>query len=180
MQTNITSFTLRPLLFATALPVCLALGMALTRSAAAAPADDPLPVPVSINALMVTMIDHSAHHIWDMEAQDRDLSEEEWRTVEYFAIQLAAGGPLVALGGSGSQDTAWAATDQWRSYSQAMSNAAMIAMDAAKNKDKMLLSSAGDALIATCLSCHEQFKPESPTEGILHQPEYDHLYHLFE
>ena len=87
---------------------------------------------------------------------------------------------LIEDGRSGAQDNAWAATDQWRSYSQAMSNAAMIAMDAARNKDKALLSSAGDALIATCLSCHNQFKPESPTEGILHQPDYDHLYHLFE
>jgi len=180
MQTITKPFTLHPLLLAAAVPVSLALGLAATLPAVAALADNPLPVPVSINALMVTMVDHSAHHVWDKEALDRDLTDEEWRLVEYFAIQLAGAGPLIALGGSGPQDKVWAATEQWRTYSQAMSNAAIIAMDAARNKDKALLASAGDALITTCEGCHNGFKPESPTEGILHQPEYDHLYHLFE
>ncbi|MCP5144592.1 MAG: cytochrome c [Gammaproteobacteria bacterium] len=137
-------------------------------------------MPVSINALMVTLIDHSAHHIWDYEALERDLSEEEWRIVEYFGIQLAAAGPLLTLGGSGPLDDTWAGSEQWTNYSQALSNAAMLAMDAARNKSKDLLTSAGDALLTTCLGCHGAFKPETPTEGIMHNPEYDHLYHLFE
>jgi len=180
MQIKNIAFSPKPLLPAIALPLGLALGVAASLPVAAASADAPLPVPVSINALMVTMVDHSAHHIWDMEALDRELSEDEWRIVEYFAIQLAGAGPLIGLGGSGAQDTVWAASDQWRTYSQAMSNSAVIAMDAAKTKNKTLLSSAGDALVTTCESCHSGFKPASPTEGILHQPEYDHLYHLFE
>lgn len=48
-----------------------------------------IPVPVSINALMVTLIDHSAHYIWDYSVMEREISADEWRTIEYYAIQLA-------------------------------------------------------------------------------------------
>ncbi|MDC1528899.1 hypothetical protein N8600_07610 [Gammaproteobacteria bacterium] len=137
-------------------------------------------VPVSINALMVTMVDHSAHHIWDFQAQESALTDEQWQVVEYFGIQLAGAGPLLTLGGNGPQDNAWASSEVWFNYSQAMSNAAMLAVDAAKNKNTDLLYSASDALLVTCVGCHSSFKPESPTEGILHNPEYDHLYHLFQ
>jgi hypothetical protein len=156
----------------------MCLGLAVSQVAGAAEAQ-PLQVPVSINALMVTMVDHSAHHLWDQQALERGLTEDEWRMVEYFAIQLAGAGPLLALGGSGPQDTAWAASPQWREMSQAMSSAALVAMDAAKAKDKELLSSAADTLLISCQSCHDAFKPGIPTEGFVHQPQYDQLYHLF-
>ena len=165
-------------LFATtALAAVLALGFSGARQATAA---EPLDVPVSINALMVTMIDHSAHHIWDHEALDRQLSDDQWRLVEYFSIQLAGAGSLITLGGSGPADAGWVANAEWRTFAQAMSSAAVIAMDAAKTRNKDLLTTAGDALVMACEGCHDAFKPASPTEGITHMPEYDHLYHLFE
>jgi len=61
-----------------------------------------------------------------------------------------------------------------------MTNAAMLALDAAKNKDKALLACTGDVLAASCQGCHDAFKPGIPTEGFTHQPDYDYLYHLFE
>ena len=139
-----------------------------------------VPVPVSINALMVTLIDHSAHYIWDYAALQREITDTEWRTVEYYAIQLAGSGPLITLGGSGEMDAAWAQADAWTSYSRTMTNAAMLALDAARNKDKALLGSTGDVLVASCQGCHDAFKPSIPSEGILHEPDYDYLFHLFE
>ncbi len=50
-------------------------------------------MPVSINALMVTLVDHAAHHIWDYGAMEREIRDEEWTIIEYYAIQLAAAGP---------------------------------------------------------------------------------------
>ncbi|MDR2212510.1 MAG: cytochrome c [Pseudomonadales bacterium] len=153
----------------------MSLGIGLAVNAAEAPPQ----VPVSINALMVTLVDHSAHHIWNHQALERDLTDDEWRLVEYYSIQLAASGPLLTLGGNGPDDAAWAADSRWRDMSQAMSSAAVVAMDAAKSKNKELLSSAGDTLLEVCESCHQTFKPSSPTEGFVHNPDYDHLYHLF-
>ncbi len=60
-----------------------------------------------------------------------------------------------------------------------MSNAALMSMEAAKTKNLELLGTAADALVDSCEGCHDAFKPASPTEGIMHLPDYDHLYHLF-
>lgn len=156
--------------------VVLSMGLASKVQAAD---ENALEVPVSINALMVTLIDHSAHYLWDYGTMEREITDEEWRTVEYYAIQLAASGPLITLGGTGAMDDAWAASPQWVDYSRNMSNAATLALEAAKNKDKAVLLSIGDVLVASCEGCHEAFKPGIPTEGFTHQPDYDFLYHLF-
>lgn len=156
--------------------VVLSMGLASRVTAADA---NTLEVPVSINALMVTLIDHSAHYLWDYGSMEREITDEEWRTVEYYAIQLAASGPLITLGGTGAMDDAWAASPQWVEYSRNMSNAATLALEAAENKDKGVLLSVGDVLVASCEGCHEAFKPGTPTEGFTHQPDYDFLYHLF-
>ena len=171
------------------LPVCswlaipvltiAALTTALTGSLTAHEEQYSIDVPVSVNALMVTLIDHSAHYIWDFAALQREITDDEWRTIENYAIQLAGSGPLIALGGAGDMDDAWAKSEAWTSYSRTMTNAAMLALDAAKNKDKFLLGSTGDVLVASCEGCHDAFKPGTPTEGITHQPDYDYLYHLF-
>lgn len=137
------------------------------------------PVPVSINALMVTLIDHSAHYIWDYSVLEREITTDEWRTIEYYAIQLAGSGPLITLGGSGTLDNTWARSPDWLRYSQDMSAGAMLALDASKAKDKTMLLNAGNVLIESCEGCHRAFKPDVPTEGMTHQPDYDYLYHLF-
>ena len=153
------------------------LSVTLSRSAAAGEAK--FPVPVSINALMVTLIDHSAHYIWDYGSMERKITADEWRTVQYYAIQLAGAGPLITLGGSGPLDGGWAASPQWTDLARTMSDGAMLALDAASNQDQAKLASAGDVLIDSCEGCHEIFKQELPTEGITHMPDYDFLYHLF-
>ncbi|PCJ43604.1 MAG: hypothetical protein COA71_01665 [SAR86 cluster bacterium] len=155
------------------------LSVVLANSADAAESQD-FPVPVSVNALMVTMIDHSAHYIWDYAALEDMMLEEEWLAVEYYSIQLAAAGPLMTLGGTGEFDNAWAISPQWLSYSMDMSNAAMKALNAARLQDKFLLETAGDELLDACLACHRAFKPEIPSEGVIHDPLYDQLYHLFQ
>lgn len=142
--------------------------------------DNTIPMPVSINALMVTLIDHSAHYIWDYGflSTERELSEEEWQIVEYYSVQLAASGPLITLGGTGSADTAWSANKDWVRMSRDMSDIAMDALAAAREMNADQLQSAGDMLVESCENCHKAFKPDVPTEGIVHDPQYDHLYHL--
>ena len=170
------------------LAASLLVGAALTLGAVLEPAQPPeeraLPVskirvPVSINALMVTLIDHSAHYIWDYASNTRFMGDTEWQAIEYYAIQLAAAGPLITLGGSGVADDAWAESEEWTRYAREMTEAAQTAMNAARLHDDPLLDEAGDRLVAACEGCHEAFKPELPTEGITHDPYYDHLYHLF-
>lgn len=159
----------------------LLLGMVNSINYAQENARDPaIPVPVSINALMVTLIDHSAHYIWDYGflSSERELTDEEWQIVEYYSVQLAASGPLITLGGTGSADSTWAASEDWVELSGEMSDIAMEALSAARENNVSQLQSSGDRLVQNCESCHSIFKPDSPTEGIVHDPQYDHLYHL--
>lgn len=176
LKRNFTALILSALLL---MATVIALSITSSNFADAAENQD-FPMPVSVNALMVTMIDHSAHYIWDYAALEDMMLEEEWLAVEYYAIQLAASGPLMTLGGTGELDNTWAISPQWLGYSMDMSNAAMKALNAARLQDKTLLETAGDELLDSCLACHRAFKPEVPTEGVIHDPFYDQLYHLFQ
>jgi hypothetical protein len=137
-------------------------------------------MPVSINAIMVTLIDHSAHHIWDYGVMEREITDDEWRIVEYYSIQLAAAGPAITLGGIGESDDKWVLSPLWTDYTQAMTDTAIQAMIAAQDHDQPMLLEAGNALTDACEGCHETFKAELPTEGFTHQPDYDFLYHMFD
>lgn len=140
----------------------------------------PVEMPVSVNAVMVTMIDHAAHHIWDYGAMQREMADEEWKIVEYYAIQLAASGPLLTLGGTGELDRAWAASPLWQNHARDMSSVAQQAIIAAQDHDKAMLQRIGNDLTDACEACHRGFKPDLPTEGLTHNPDYDLLYQVFE
>jgi len=159
--------------------IILAMALASNSAAAQEQASGLLKPPVSLNALMVTLVDHSAHYIWDYGNMQREITPDEWRTVEYYAIQLAGSASLITVGGSGPLDNTWVAAPEWTKLSQDMMDASVLALDAAKSQDKAKLLAAGDPLVESCEGCHVAFKPGIPTEGIMHQPDYDYLYHLF-
>ncbi len=157
--------------------ILLSINFAKTAQAAVSTKVD---MPVSINAIMVTLIDHSAHHIWDYSVMEREITNEEWLIVEYYAIQLAAAGPAITMGGPGEMDDNWVLSPLWTDYAQAMSDTAIQAMLAAQDHDQTLLLAAANALTDACEGCHETFKSELPTEGFTHLPDYDFLYHMFD
>jgi hypothetical protein len=126
---------------------------------------------ISVNALMVSSIDHAAHEIWDAGAEP-PKTDEAWLEVDYHAIQLAAMGTMISLSLAGPADPGWARLPDWQRYAQQMSDAGVAARTAAEAKDAAAIMKAGDALVATCEGCHKQFKPESPTEGLVHTPHY--------
>ena len=131
-----------------------------------------LPLQTSINALMVALVDHSAHELWQA-GSSQTLSPLNWRTVEQHAVQLMAAGTLVSLGGTGPADAGWVATSDWQDWSQRMTDAARAALDAARETNQGALNRAGGALVAACQGCHDAFKPELPTEGYVHTPHYE-------
>ena len=93
--------------------LALILGGALVFSVACGSTPEPLqsggaiaptvPPAVSINALMVSSIDHAAHAIWDAGAKP-PKTDDDWLELDYHAIQLAALGTLVSVGGTGPAD----------------------------------------------------------------------------
>jgi cytochrome c' len=145
---------------------------------APAPAPEPaapavVPV-VSINALMVTWIDNSAHVLWNAERPGRAPKKDaDWLEIQEHATQLAAAGTLIQLGGTGQADPGWAKSPLWKTHAQAMADAAVEAINAAKSKNMEALVKANGKLVESCEGCHKQFKPELPTEGIKHHPPHE-------
>jgi len=131
-----------------------------------------VPLATSINSLMVALVDHSAHELWDAGYQET-MTGRDWQIIEQHAIQLVAAGTLVSLGGTGPADNGWAASPAWQALSRNMTDAALAALAAVQDHDQTALQAAGGDLVDACESCHDQFKPDSPTEGILHVPHYD-------
>ena len=139
-----------------------------TKQQTVAPAPS-VPLGVSINAVMVGLVDHASHSIWDAATPQRaPKTDKAWEEIQHHAIQLAAAGSVIAMPGTGSSDAAWVKNPEWQRYSRELSDIGVQAWDAAKKKDMKAISDVGDKLVANCESCHKAYKGDLPTEGILH------------
>jgi hypothetical protein len=126
---------------------------------------------VSINELMVTWVDNAAHVLWDVEKEGfAPKNEADWIEIEDHATQLAAAGTLIQLGGTGQADPGWVQQVGWRTSAAALTTAALADLSAAKSRNLEAVIKANGDLVAACESCHKEFKPDLPSEGISHQP----------
>jgi len=124
---------------------------------------------VSINEVMVALIDHAGHNLWDVEQEGKaPKTDAAWQVVQEHAVQLAAAGPAITVGGAGPRDAEWVKAPSWRTNAQRMSDAGVAALNAAKSKDLKALVTANGQLVESCEQCHKEFKPDLPTEGIVH------------
>ena len=136
--------------------------------------DDRAPVPLetSVNAVMVALVDHAAHVIWE-QGSKASLTGRDWQVVEQHAIQLIAAGTLVSLGGSGPEDSVWSQDPAWQRWSLALREGGRAALAAANGADRPALQAAGEQIVDACFGCHDRFKPDAPTEGLMHIPHYE-------
>jgi cytochrome c556 len=124
---------------------------------------------VSINAVMVALVDHAGHQLWNVEIKGNEpKTDADWLNIQEHAVQIAAAGPAITVGGTGPSDAVWMKAPSWHTYAQQMSDAGVAAMHAAESKNLTALVTANGALVASCEGCHKEFKPTVPTEGILH------------
>jgi len=129
-----------------------------------------LPLSMSINQLMVAVVDDVAHDIWEGGNKGAALSGREWLEIDEHAFQLQAVATLVSLGGTGQADRGWVTSPAWQDWARKLRDAGVTVKTAVDAKNQMALRSAGDALVGVCEGCHKEFKPDVPTEGILHVP----------
>jgi cytochrome c553 len=130
-----------------------------------------IPPSTSIYQLMIALVDHSAHRLWEAGYEDV-ITGREWQTLERYAIQLVESGTLISLGGSGVADAGRALAPAWQAYAQEMTDAALAALAAVEAQDQDALMNADVAILRACEACHDAFKPETPSEGISHIPHY--------
>jgi hypothetical protein len=126
--------------------------------------------PVSINAEMVSIVDHAGHALWDVEGEgNAPKTQQDWELVAEHAIQIAAAGTLITLPGTGPNDLTLTQQADWKKWARTMSDAGLAAFKASEKKDMKALVAANSQLVETCEGCHKQYKPSLPSEGIAHR-----------
>jgi hypothetical protein len=128
-----------------------------------------LPLRISINELMVAIVDDVAHNLWDGGNKSTPLTAGEWLVVDEHSVQLRALATLISLGGTGEADPGWVVSPAWQDWSSKLREVGVAVKAAAVAKDQMALRREGDNLVTVCEGCHKVFKPDLPTEGILHK-----------
>lgn len=122
-------------------------------------------LPISINEVMASLINHSADPIW-IAAWRNPETDEDWRELEHLARQLQLGGALIQIPGTGPVDQMWTGRQGWIQYSQQLEQAASRARNAAQSRDVELIARSGDEIVDICEGCHIDFKPDLPTMNI--------------
>ena len=157
--------------------------IAIAWSASAAPGVAPkgayLPLNMSINQVMVAVVDDAAHMIWEGGNTQKTLTKGQWQTIELHTFQLQAAATLISLGGTGKSDANWTASPGFQEYVRKLRDMAITTRHAVDTKDQKALRADGDALVTICEGCHKQYKPDAPTEGIYHKPYYDECTNSF-
>lgn len=128
-------------------------------------AEDQVRLPISLNEVMVALVNHAADPIWRAD-WDQPESDAEWREVERLAYQIQVGGALLQFPGTGPMDDEWVADPAWNRFAMQMSEAGRRAVNSARAQDQTLIRRAGDELVETCEACHMAFKPDLPTMGM--------------
>lgn len=127
----------------------------------------------SLNAMMVSVVDWAAHEIWEA-GEAETLTGRNWLTVRQYAIELLTSGTLVSLGGTGPADQGWVRKPAWQEWTNKMIEETKTTLAAIEAKDQKALAASGGRLVDICEGCHDAFKPDLPTEGILHVPHHEY------
>ncbi len=144
----------------------IAIGSLALNACSETPIDrEELRLPISINEVMASLINHSADPIW-IAAWRNPENDRDWRELEHLARQLQVGGSLLSIPGTGPADETWTQRSEWQEYSEQLTAAAARAVNAARSQDIELISRAGDEIVDVCESCHFDFKPDLPTMNI--------------
>lgn len=124
-----------------------------------------LRLPVSINEVMASLVNHAADPIW-VAAWRNPQTDTQWRELEHLARQLEIGGALLSIPGTGPMDEQWTSNADWRNFADQLSQAAARAVNAARARDVQLIARSGDEIVDVCEACHIAYKPDLPTMNI--------------
>ena len=131
---------------------CLAV-LAIVTVKPAFPADAPA---LSVQELMQSVITPATNTLWGA----YQVKDDEWQNLETAAQGVIQAGESLLQGGTGSNDAANAANQDWQEWSNQMIAAGRDALAAIRNRNEEVLSSVGnDELYPPCESCHNKYMP---------------------
>ena len=127
---------------------------------AAEPTGPPFNPVGDVSELMLTMIDPAADAVWlavgtiVSEAGREDWepeTDEEWAVVVNGAMTIAEGGNLLMMDGRARDQ------DGWMRMAQEMTDAGVLAYEAAQSRDADKIFDLGEAIYNTCDRCHSLY-----------------------
>ncbi len=114
------------------------------------------PPEMTIMELMVSQVVPATDTIWGIEDPQTD---EEWQVFVDAADVTIAAFKQAKIGGSGPNDSTWAADPKWQIYSDQVIAAAESAKSAVAARDVEAMWDAGGELYTPCEQCHIDFNP---------------------
>lgn len=127
-------------------------------------------LPISLNAVMVGMVDEAGDYIWAAGNGDMPTDDEGWYKLRNSAYRAIVAGKVIQLAGTGPDDAAWVADPEWQRLADEMTSVGMEALAMAEARQTDGWEDVGNQLVEKCESCHAIFKPEIPSQGIMHEP----------
>ena len=121
-------------------------------------------LPVSLNTVMVAMVNQAADPLW-VAAWHNPETDEDWRALERRAVQLELAGTLLSVPGTGPLDEAWTSETMWQQWSGQLRDVRASAVAAVHARDIEAISNVGDTIVEVCEGCHRDFKLAFPTGG---------------
>jgi hypothetical protein len=116
---------------------------------------------LSLNQMMVAVVDSHSHEIWDA-AEKPPKTDEGWATLEHAAATLAVSGSLTKMSGNGPDDERWLKQPDWSKHSQTLSDAGLATLRAVNARNAEALGKAGDQLVLSCIACHKEYRLNVP------------------
>ena len=130
-----------------------------TEKRAATTPDSPFKLAASVQQVMTAITIPASDVIFETAAGT--AKETAWLNVQNSALTLAESGNLLMLPGRAPGAPNPSNNDEWIVQSRAMIDAAMLAFDAAENKNAEQLSEAGEKIYATCAACHKKYMQQT-------------------
>lgn len=118
-------------------------------------------LPVSINEVMVSQINHAADPFWQF-AWGEPESDRDWRELERLAYQVQVGAAMIKVPGTGPMDKVWTDSREWQQHAERLNQDGARAVAAVRSRDMGRVEQAGFQLMDTCEACHRDFRPDLP------------------
>lgn len=143
------------------IPVAAALALAACDGGAPPAVTADTRLPVSINEVMVSQINHAADPFWQF-AWATPETDRDWRELERLVYQVQVGALMIKVPGTGPQDQAWTQEPEWQRLAERLNQDAVRAIAAVRSREQSRVHETGDQLVETCDACHRVFNPDMP------------------
>ncbi len=138
-------------------------GCAPQEQEAASAGDAAYNTSLNVQELMALVLEPASDILWDSGGWVVDASgyeelypttDDGWEYVRAQAAIVVESGNMLALPGRAADD------DAWMIYSEGLSEAGILAMEAAAAQNKEDFFQAGAQLYSVCTACHQAYNPE--------------------